>query len=183
MPRLESWKNVLILAVVSITSGCGSPRTLELESTQLKRTWRLERQRSDEQFKGVSLVAELTPDPLRPDKPAMLELRVAAENAERPFQGRIWYRFATRRGDRQPHDRSLILPPASAQEEGVEPHYNDWFEWAEIVEPRNEGGQLIFDAPVMFTEGKAFVQFRVTGDPNLPPLELLDWFVYALNAE
>lgn len=173
--------SVLVVFVAAI--GCGGPPAIEVEPFRQTRSWRLESVRDDASLKGIELRATLSPDPVKAHKPAMLEVRFDTAALDTKWRPRVWYRFAFRRGDRQPNDVSLVRPPETAHEEGVEPRYDDWFEWAEIIEPRAEPGGLVFDTPVMLDEGKVYIQFRVEVPSDRPPLELLDWFVYVNKFE
>lgn len=113
----------------------------------------------------------------------MLEVRVMAADGATPYTGRLWYRFAHRRGDPLPAEKDLAVRPPFVYEEGTPPRYEDWFEWAEILEPRIENGESVFTTPVMLLEGKSYVQFRVASEADTKPIELLDWFVYVDKSE
>lgn len=160
------------------SAGCSQKPTVPRGAFQYSRHWRV----SWEQQK-VDLVAKLQPEALKADKPAMLEVRMRVIDASKPFTGRIWYRFAHRRGDPSPFEMDLAVRPPNANKEDAPPHYDHWFAWAEIVEPRIEHGDAVFSTPVMFAEGKCYVQLRVALAPDLEPQELLDWSIYVDEAD
>lgn len=172
-------KRIAVFALVFLLLsyvGCGKRNLSQRrEAFRYAHRWVL-----DKDLQGVVLNAALTPQPLIADRPAMLKLRIRKSDKKEKFRGRLWYRFAYRRGEAfasQDAKAPLIRP-----ERGVPPRYDDWFEWAEIIEPRIENGETVFSTPVMLTEGKAYVQFRIASTADSPPQELLEWFVYVQRA-
>ncbi len=169
-----------LFAFAIAAAGCGSKsdKPILREAFEFTHAWKLK-----DDLQGCALSAELTPQPLVADRPAMLKVRVRSGDAANPFKGRIWYRFAFRRGERFSNEASATSAPTARPEEGVPPRYDDWFEWAEIIEPRTEVGETVFSTPVMLSKGKAYVQFRIAAAHDSQPQELLDWFVYVENAK
>lgn len=166
-----------LLAVLIAAAGCGnkSDKPILRENFEFSHAWSPEGD-----LQGTLVSAELTPQPLVADRPAMLKLRIRSGDPANAFKGRVWYRFAFRRGERFSSQESLT--PLTRAEEGVPPRYDDWFEWAEVIEPRAENGETVFSTPVMLSKGKAYVQFRIVAAADSQPLELLDWFVYVEKA-
>lgn len=170
---------IILIACMTAFFGCSPPPLGPREPFEYQHAWKLD---SDEVEKagGVAAVdAKLVPEPLYSDRPGMLEVAVDTGDPEKPFTGKLWYRFAFRRGDPLPEHKHLPIPPKPIpQEEGVAPRYDDWFEWAEIIEPRFERGRTIFTTPVMLSEGKVYIQFRIAPPSEAMSHELLDWFIY-----
>jgi hypothetical protein len=167
---------VAALCAALLPAGCGKPKTTAEEPFQFSRVWQLRLQSSE-----ATLSAELTPQPLHADKPHMLEVRIRNDNSPAtPY--RVWYRLAHRRGDPLPANEDFALFPIYPPEPGVPPRYDDWFEWAEIIEPRVGQNEVRFTTPVMFSEGKVYVQFRLLETEGSKPQDLLDWFVYVNEA-
>lgn len=176
--RMRWCSRTVCLALLLAIAGCGRENTEPREAFQNTRAWQVEGEQP-----ALQVSAKLQPLPLKAERPAMLEVRLKAANGEKPFAGRIWYRFAHRRGDPLPAQKDLAVRPTFTYEEGTPPRYQDWFEWAEILEPRFEHGESVFTTPVMMIEGKSYVQFQIASEADSKPIELLDWFVYVDKPE
>jgi hypothetical protein len=159
------------------STGCSQQSTVEAPFDHT-RSWQVTFENQ-----SVAVKAHIQPDWLQADRPAMLEARFRTIDSTQPFTGRLWYRFAHRRGDPLPLDEDLAVRPPKAYEEVAPPHFDDRFAWAEIVEPRIENGETVFSTPVMFAEGKCYIQFRIAVATSSEAEELLDWFVYVKPAD
>jgi hypothetical protein len=166
------------LALLLAAAGCGRETSEPREASQYSHVWQVDGEQS-----ALQVSAKLHPLPLKAERPKMLEVRFKALEGETPFAGRIWYRFAHRRGDPLPAQKDLAVRPTYTYEEGTPPRYQEWFEWAEILEPRMENGEAVFTTPVMMLEGKSYLQFLVTTQADAKPIELLDWFIYVDKSE
>lgn len=164
--------------IFTLVGGCSRVPVAPREPFKFSHQWQVM-----EEDVAIAVSAKLQPEPLKADRPGMLEARVITKDQSKPFGGRLWYRFAYRRGDPPTSVEEAVVRPSFVQEEGVPARYDDWFEWAEIPEPRLEGGETVFSTPVMLSAGKAYIQFRMALRPEAKPHELLDWFIYVDPAE